>query len=60
MEIIEHPDTMANCPKCKCIFKFDISDVYSATGGTRKGNPIRPHKAVICPCCGQSIEVWKD
>lgn len=60
MKIIKHPNTLANCPRCECIFKFDASDIYTATGGSRRGVPIRPHTAVKCPCCGKSIEVWGE
>lgn len=57
MEIIKEPNCIVECSRCSCQFKFDKNDVYSATGGSRKGNPINPHKAVLCPICGKSIPI---
>ena len=59
MKIIKEPNWIAECSRCECQFEFGILDVYDATGGTRKGNPINPHKAVRCPVCGISIPVWQ-
>ena len=58
MKIIKEPNCLAECPCCGCQFEFDKNDVYSATGGSRKGSPINPHKAVLCPICNKSIPIW--
>lgn len=59
MKITKEPDWSAECYCCGCQFEFSKEDVYDATGGTRKGSPINPHKAVRCPICDKSIAVWK-
>lgn len=58
MEIIKEPNCIVECPCCGCQFKFDKNDIYSATGGSRKGIPKNPHKAVLCPICNNSIPIW--
>lgn len=58
MKIIKEPNLSLACPVCGCEFEFDKNDVYNATGGTRKGIPKNPHKAVRCPVCDKSIPIW--
>lgn len=58
MKIIKEPDLSLTCPVCGCEFEFDKNDVYNVTGGTRKGIPKNPHKAVRCPVCDKSIPIW--
>jgi len=58
MEVIKEPSCVVKCPQCNCEFKFGKEDIYNATGGCRKGNPINPHKAVHCPFCDTKIAIW--
>lgn len=59
MKILKEPNCLVKCSLCGCQFEFNPLDVYNATGGSRKGNPIDPHKAVRCPFCNSSIPIWK-
>ena len=58
MKILREPNWTTECSYCGCRIQFEKEDIYSATGGSRKGNPINPHKAIICPICEKSISIW--
>jgi len=42
----------ATCPKCKCIFEFDESDVETF------GPPYDRAVRLNCPDCGEKMEGW--
>lgn len=54
MEKIKEPDTERICPRCKGVFKFDLSDIKVVSG-----RRIIAHQVVSCPFCNLSIYPWE-
>ena len=43
---------IVRCPKCECEFSFEDEDVLW-------GDQRDPYKEVVCPCCGNHIDLYK-
>ena len=55
MEKIKEPDTQRICPRCKGIFKFELSDIRVVSG-----RRIIAHQEVDCPFCNFVIFPWEQ
>ena len=44
---------VTTCPYCECVFSYEKEDI-------QYGDQRDPYKEVICPCCTQAIDLYKQ
>ena len=54
MKTIKEPDTERICPRCKGVFKFELSDIKVISGKRIVANQV-----VHCPFCNLAINPWE-